>query len=271
MSLGEYVEKGLEGCLNRRGNSRFRCFRILPLSKVVEIQKGSYIIIPILSSRCKACDTELLKLGALPVLPTWASLWAYDNVTWSEFAPASTDKLLWPSVTPILNDTYFIRVQQPFLSSDRNFRPWILFQPPSSALNGWDDAPDEIPPSSFVRVKLLDVFSAAKDFAWLKVHVLEILPLAQVVTTFDPHPPPETSPLDLLLSEPSSRKTSAVSGDFAYISYCGEGDLGEWIVCQKWQSRWRLIIMGEWSFHFDFIYVGQRLLNEKELRAFNLI
>jgi hypothetical protein len=208
-----------------------------------------------------------------PVLPTWTPLWAFDNILWYESDPTPTDDFLWPYVTPILDETYFIRSQQPFLSSDNYFTPWVLFQPADSACNGWDDFPEEISLSSFIRVKLLDVVSATKDSALVKIQVLEILPLTQIVTTFDPHPPPHMRELGHLLSEPlpSSRVRSAVFGDFVFFSFSFEGDLGEWVICQKWQSRWRLIALGEWGFHHDYIYVGQRLLNAEELCAFNLV
>lgn len=221
---------------------------------------------PLITFHCRPCNEDFREDTSK--LPSWASFALCDATRW---LPLPALAPTWSSLetAPIVNGKYLLEVFPPFVFPERSYTPWIIFTPPLSHANSWHDSPDEIPLSSFVRVSLVDVLSVDENSARLKVRVLETIPFTELVTAFPPQPSAHSLPYSFLHQEDIAKSTTTFE-DFAFVDCDFQGDVGEWAIFQRWESRWRLLALCYWDHHKNIVHVGHKMLDVAELRIFHL-
>lgn len=228
---------------------------------------------PVLEMTCSICK-ESPPVFTQDDLSGWAPLVAYDNVEWSaESSPSPTLEFERIETAPVVESEHLIRVHGPFIFPEPGYTPWFLFRSGLSSWDGWDEYPDQIPLSTFARVSLVDLLSVGEHSAWLKVRVIESLPITEIVTRFPayPPPPPFGAARDLLQHDDGPRRWIVKHGEFALVSYDGEGDVGEWGLFQRHESRWRMLCHNHMACGYDYTLVGHLLLNEEDLGRYGLV
>jgi hypothetical protein len=208
-----------------------------------------------ISFRCKACGEE-----AIVPQPYDGHITGFARVTWLAPSPGSDPaKPLLLDKAPRYGDEHWIAVRFPFAAtSDRPF--WCLYQPPLSYHNGWGDEPHEIPESSVVECRLLEIKDAEADSARLRVDVLCSIPVPEIgnelaVSDFAG---------DLLDRFDKDRAWLSSFDRFSHLSYNLEGDAGDWAVIERRRNNHYLLLYGEWSWHYDLFFANNRHLTDAE-------
>lgn len=198
--------------------------------------------------------------------PPWAGLTAFESPRWSADAPPNLpDSLLLLDEQPREGSEYYLQVSPPFHLSGLDDAPWLLFMPANAAQSGWEEYPEEIPCSALVQIRVSDIISQSIDTAWLRVRAERVLPIANLFDAFKSQS--ADLPLEIRVLPSFANSTRTTFLDYALISCNLEGDVGEWVLCQKSGSHWHLLLYGEWGFHHDFVHAGHRILKPEEWRA----
>jgi hypothetical protein len=209
---------------------------------------------------CETCDDTGDDVWKFK--PAWASIAGYGTrcVHWSKEGSESLDRR-WPMADPPeIGGTYALRVGHLFKGAQAE--PfWVLFQPAHSAVHGWEEYPEELGASSMVKCHLLNVrANEGEQSAWLRIHVVDMMRLHELSRRV------EVQEADSLPPYPTQRTVRADWGDLTYFNGNMEGDVGVWFVCQRLEERPTLLLYGEWAWHADFVYAGNRRLTHTEFR-----
>jgi hypothetical protein len=160
---------------------------------------------------------------------------------------------------------HLVRVDVHFLLPGRVVPTWVLYQPALSANNGWLEYPQEICDSALVKIQVLEILTVSSDHAWLRIQVLETLPLERIGEIVPVRSPNAPLGADLLTSSTDGSDISRVDvGDLCYLDFNAQSDLGEWVLCGRRDGHWNLLLYSEWGSHYDLIYVGHRPLSAEE-------
>ena len=213
------------------------------------------------SFTCTACGKPII--AAWTNRPAWAQVAGFSNVGWVAEGTRIPCGDIWPRLAtmPVARREYALHVQVPVTIYPR--RPfWVLFQPALSAVNGWEEHPTEISASGLVQVVLTEVCVHGETGGWIKARVLQAIPVRDIADRFAEDGSGATAPL---LSQLGVRGYCEVrTEDLSYISAQMEGDVGAWVLCQRWGQSARVLMYGEWGFHADYVFAGNRPLQAAE-------
>lgn len=129
----------------------------------------------------------------------------------------------------------------------------VLFQPADSALNGWEEAPEELERSAIVNCVFEKVVSYDEYQAFIEVSVNSFFPLSELCERY-----------------PCSKAESLFAGGFGdclereftwgnweYWSFDAQGDCGDWRLVFTDDSGVRhLILQCDWGWHGGHILFG---------------
>ena len=208
--------------------------------------------------RCRTCGAYGEILGERQ--PDWASVAGFDSCTeWlvsdTGSDPAHSSLMNYP---PVTGDVCSLRVRYPFRWREgADF--WTLFHPAFTAVNGWAEAPEELDSSCLVECRHSRAVVMADEVGAIQIEVGEVVPVAALAERFEPRPGGALSPY------PASRGGRFDWRDLRVIEWNLEGDAGAWLVCQRKEGGWVLLLMGEWGHGYDFCYAGHRPLIESEV------
>lgn len=129
----------------------------------------------------------------------------------------------------------------------------VLFSPADSALNGWDEAPEELELSAIVNCVFEKVVSSDEFQAFIEISVNRVITLAELCERY-----------------PCSKAESLFAGGFGehlkqeftwmgweYYSFDAQGDCGDWRLIFTDDSGIRhLILQCDWGWHGGYILFG---------------
>lgn len=179
---------------------------------------------------------------------------AYDDFEWLELGESvpSLDEKIWTRADkmPAIGEKRFLKISAPF---NRNIeeRFNVLFSPGLSALNGWEEYPEELFNSAVVGCTFERIVQADEYRAWIEVAIERVIPFEELYKHY------------------SCVKTTDEIGygfeldlDFRYkcweyYSYSAQGDFGEWrLVYVDGDGVRHIVLIGEYSMHKDFVCCG---------------
>ncbi len=200
---------------------------------------------------------------ALPVLeplPDWAHWFAFPSAGWSvEHNPSVREYFERIERLPEPGTIHSLVVDEHFGLPKVGGSVWVLFEPPNTAINGWDDNPEEIANSGLVRIELVEIQAKYDREAVLSVRVLETRSIHEIYSLFPPCVTP--APLQSLMCDGAIQVIQW--GDLA-CSISTEDDGHAWTICQRNAGAWSLLMHSRWCYHSDVIHVGHRLLSADE-------
>lgn len=129
----------------------------------------------------------------------------------------------------------------------------VLFQPADSALNGWEEAPEELERSAIVNCVFEKIVGADEHQAWAEVFVIGVIPLPRLHSRC---PCQKTSSLfaggfGKLLKQEFAWK------NWTYYSFDAQGDCGDWRLIFTDDCGVRhLILQCDWSWHGGYVLFG---------------
>lgn len=127
----------------------------------------------------------------------------------------------------------------------------MLFSPALSALNGWDEYPEELSKSAVVACIFERVVQADNYRAWIEVAVERVTPLESLCERY---PCVET---DDVIGYGVELKLDFAYKHWEFYSFSAQGDFGEWrLVYVDGENRRHIVLIGEYSMHSDFICCG---------------
>ena len=182
---------------------------------------------------------------------------AYDGmVMWSDFVDnvPDIDNTAWlmSFTMPLLNETKAIKVRSPF-NFELGDQFWLLFMPPQSYLNGWDEYPDEIDKSAVVKCQFESVISQNSECAWIHVKVLDVIPLSELCSRF----PVKKCNKYLEFIKSMSNFDVFEYNNWIHYSWNGQSDIGEWGLIRKHESgSYRMVLFCQWGFRDNDVYCG---------------
>ena len=178
----------------------------------------------------------------------------YDGFEWLEAGESvpTLDEKIWTrsESVPKVGEKRFLKVSAPF-NQDIGDCFNMLFSPALSALNGWEDYPEELSDSAVVVCKFEGIVQSDEYRAWIEVSVEGVIPLE-----------------DLHKHYPCVETTDAVGYGFdltldfrherwEFYSYSAQGDFGEWRLVYVDDNGLRhIVLIGEYSMHKDFVCCG---------------
>ncbi|OAZ49340.1 hypothetical protein [Paenibacillus polymyxa] len=112
-----------------------------------------------------------------------------DTMDWADFKHDTPDlnSEIWERALnpPAEGDLKKVQVYFPFhMSVGETF--WTLFRPAYSHFNGWEEQPDEINFSAFIKCRFQDIISKNEKRAWIHVRVEQVLFLKNVCNEMPP-------------------------------------------------------------------------------------
>ncbi|WLQ16517.1 hypothetical protein O5O45_11360 [Hahella aquimaris] len=194
---------------------------------------------------------------------------AYDGVIdWSDYTdeiPPLNDNKWWmrSEKTPMPGESQMINVGHPFNeNTDTAF--WTLYMPACSSVNGWDEHPEEIDASAFVKCQIESVLANTEQQAWLKVKVLETITFAEVLNKM-----PQTEEGLPIVNNTYQFEAFDLErlNDWMYFSGGDQGDLSHWMLIKEVGEGARLVAFGEWNFHRQCAYLGNISISDETLQT----
>ena len=187
------------------------------------------------------------------------------GIEWSDFQSSnlpSLDEKIWArsSNPPLKGSRRIVMVCYPFqMTVGESF--WMLFMPALSYFNGWEEHPSEINSSAFVNCSFEQILSKNDECAWIEIRILDVVLLKETCDIwFDSN---GSGHLDSFLM---FRDIYVLHyNEWILISASTESDLGTWALIKKKNERHHLIALGEWGFHYDIVYGGNKIISEDEL------
>lgn len=199
------------------------------------------------------------------------SIPAYDDVVlWSDCTdenPPLNENNWWirSNLSPKVGESRAVCVSHPF-NENVHDTFWTLFLPELSSINGWEDHPDEIDRSAFLHCKIENIITREENHAWLRVTVIESIPLSDAVDTL-----PEVKE-SVPIVESAHRFeyfNREILGEWMYYSGGAQGDLGHWMLVKEINGVVKLIAFGELSFHQSCAYLGNIAMSNQTLETLN--
>lgn len=201
--------------------------------------------------RCTCCNELVCET---PQLLNGFSELAYDGFEWLEVGESvpPLDERIWTrsESVPKIGERRFLKVFAPF-NQEKGERFNMLFSPALSALNGWEEYPEELSDSAVVVCTFEGVVQSDEYRAWIEVSVEDVIPLEDLHKHY---PCVETTDVigygfDLTLDFRHER--------WEFYSYSAQGDFGEWqLVYVDSDGLRHIVLIGEYSMHKDFVCCG---------------
>ncbi|MBT5031624.1 MAG: hypothetical protein HOM55_04940 [Proteobacteria bacterium] len=191
-------------------------------------------------------------------MPAWACVAGYDSsIAWiAKGAITKDSSALRMLEVPTAGEHYTLQVNYPFrLESSEDF--WALFQPWNSAINGWEDHPNELELSCIVKCKPVEIIKKTKKLCWLLINVQSLIPFRKITEKIGKG----SGGLPLY---PVSRMAHVVWSDLNYFDADLEGDISKWFICQKKGQQHTLLIYGTSEWQDSYFYAGNRPLSIDE-------
>lgn len=129
----------------------------------------------------------------------------------------------------------------------------VLFQPANSALNGWDEAPEELERSAVVSCVFEKVVSSDEYQAFIEISINRVVTLPELCGRF-PCVKPESLFAD---GFGENLKREFTWHDWEYYSFDAQGDCGEWrLIFTDSEDVRHLILLCNWGWHGGHILFG---------------
>ncbi len=204
--------------------------------------------------KCRCCGQIV---DENPVLIEGLSEFAY-NVEWLETGEPvpPLEERFWPraNALPKAGERRIIKVgyYTPFNSEiGDSFN--VLFLPANSALNGWEEAPEELGLSAIVNCVFEKVVSDDEYQAFIEISVNRVILLTELCERY-----------------PCSKAESLFAGgfgellkqeftwrDWEYYSFDAQGDCGDWrLIFTDGKGTRHLILQCDWGWHGGHILFG---------------
>lgn len=201
--------------------------------------------------RCTACNEFV---NERPQLITGFCELAYDNFEWLETGESvpSLDEKIWlrSDNVPVVGEKRFLKIREPF---NQNIGDCfnILFSPGLSALNGWEEYPEELFDSAVVSCTFERIVQADEYRAWIEVAIQSVIPFENL-----------TEHYQCIETTDEIGFGFGLTRDFRYkcwefYSFSAQGDLGEWqLVYVDSDGLRHTVLIGEYSMHKDYVCCG---------------
>lgn len=201
--------------------------------------------------RCTCCD-EIV--DEKPQLINGFCELAYDGFEWLEVGESvpSLDERIWTrsNSVPEVGETRVIKVSAPF---NQNIGDCfnMLFSPALSALNGWEDYPEELFDSAVTVCKFEKIIQADEYRAWIEVSIEDVIPLEDLYKRYSCVETTDVIGYGFELRQDFSHKC------WEFYSFSAQGDFGEWQLVYVDNNGLRhIVLIGEYSMHKDFVCCG---------------
>lgn len=202
--------------------------------------------------RCTCCEEFVCEK---PQLISGFCELAYDEFEWLEVGEGvpPLDENIWTrsDKIPEVGEKRYLKISAPF-NQNIGERFNVLFSPSLSALNGWEEYPEEIFNSAVVVCTFEKIVQADEYRAWIEIVIECVIPFEELYKHY-----------------PCVEKTTDEIGygfelelDFRYkcweyYSYSAQGDFGEWrLVYMDNDGVRHTVLIGEYSMHKDFVCCG---------------
>ncbi|WP_277375746.1 hypothetical protein [Paenibacillus polymyxa] len=190
-----------------------------------------------------------------------------DAMDWADFKHHTPDlnNEIWERalIPPVKGDSKKIQVYFPFhMTVGETF--WTLFRPAYSHFNGWEEQPDEINFSAFIKCRFEDIISKNEKRTWITVRVEEVLLLKNVCNEMPPRD--GTGYLDSFHMFGEAQLLQYK--DWILLDANAQSNLGIWALIKRVKDDNHLVAYGEWEFHSNLVYCGNLIIPEDELNQF---
>lgn len=157
---------------------------------------------------------------------------------------------------PHVGQKRFVKVRYPFHQKiGEDF--WTLFMPWMSYLNGWDEAPEELYQSAIVKCRMEQVAEEYIRESWVKVTVLDVIPLQEVSKRFPAVENRENSAWLVTKYEDLFEYKC-----WKYFSWNCQGDVGGWsLVYVDELGVNHFILANEWIMCDEHTWCGNVIVN----------
>lgn len=187
------------------------------------------------------------------------------GIEWSDFQAnnlPSLDEKIWArsSNPPLKGSRRIVLAHYPFqMTVGENF--WMLFMPSLSYFNGWEEHPSEINSSAFVQCCFEQILSRNEECAWIEIRILDVVFLKEACDVWS-----DSDDTGCMDSFHMFRDIYMIHfNEWLMFSANTQGDLGTWALIKKKNERHHLIALGEWGFHYNIVYGGNKIISEDEL------
>ena len=200
--------------------------------------------------------------------PPWIGAQGFsDSIDWSgEPHLSAGDYFPRLEALPEVGQRVYWRVVPPFVGTLGELS-WAFFQPPSSAINGFPDHPEELSCSGVVAVRLLEVLQHDQALAWIVVQVERSIPLSELEGVFPSSTAGKVFPWvpEKELTESTKRFNTAAFGEWLSLNYSFEGNLGFRWIFRLGADGASLLVYEEWGRDWEAVGFGHRPLTADEL------
>lgn len=164
---------------------------------------------------------------------------------------------------PQVGENRFVNVRYPF-HQEIGEEFWSLFMPGMSYFNGWDEAPEELFQSAVVKCRMEQMAEEHIRESWVKVTILEAIPLQEVSKKFPAVENGENSAWLVMECEDLFEYKC-----WKYYSWNCQGDVGGWSLVYVDESCVNhLILANEWLMCDEHTYCGNIILEQEVLERF---
>ena len=141
---------------------------------------------------------------------------------------------------------------------------WSLFMSGSSFSEGWEDYPEELNNSGFVKFKIVETLELNENHGWFKVIILDRICLNEVTKRV-----PIKNETETIINNAYKFDNYELLHyeDWLYLSGSAQGDLGNWMLLKQMDNDTRLIAFGEWGFHYGSAYLGNITLKKSTYKT----
>ena len=191
--------------------------------------------------------------------------YADEVVRWSdenESIPPINENGSWQrsDVTPNAHNKRVVCISKPF-SEDISSSFWTLYQPALANLNGWEEHPEDIERSAFIKCKIDTLLEMAEEKAWAKVEVLEVIRFDSILNKLDAEEDDDNFIKKVYEYESSEFEAF---GNWIYFVASSQGDLGHTMLIRVDESGvYHLVCYTEWNFHCSAAFVGNLVLTKE--------
>jgi hypothetical protein len=213
---------------------------------------------------CEDCGKENCnnhEMNLKKYKPAWARIAGYDaGVAWMGEGRVTQNKSAMSMVEPpVAGNDYTLEVTFPFRTGPGDHF-WVLFQPPDSAINGWEDFPHELECSRVVQCRPAEVTKRNKKSCGLLVNVLDSIGFREIANRF----PKGSGPVP---PYPGKRNIRITWKDLIYLTANLESDAAAWFICRRQGEQSTMLLYGTSGRHEDFFYAGHRPLHTAEFKS----
>lgn len=133
----------------------------------------------------------------------------------------------------------------------------VLFLPANSALNGWDNAPEELERSAIVSCVFEKVVSSDEYQAFVEISVNRVIPLPKLC---ERHPRQRISKL-FAGGFGEHLKLDFTWKNWEYYSFDAQGDCGDWrLIFTDGEGVRHLLLQCDWGWHGGYVLFGNAVM-----------